>query len=98
MFRRHAGHGHGFRGQVGSRYLVPDATQSDDTQVSDDLSTLYRPRHARAFEALGAYNFTGSFGDAAADRKSLAAIVLIAHPMPALLHVGRGLIVTLGCA
>lgn len=67
-------------------------------QVEDDLSARYRPGHARAFESLRAYHFTGGLRDAAADRESLAALVLIAHPMRALLHGGIGLIVVLRVA
>src|SRR6266446_3628049 len=60
--------------------------------------SVYRPRHTRALEPLGAHSFTGGLGDARANRKALAAIVPIAHPMRTLFQGGIGLIIGLGLA
>ena len=76
--------------------LTPDATQPDHTEVHDDLPTLARPRHPRAFEPLCEHNLAGGLGDARADWKALAFAMAIPHPMCTLFQVGVGLIITLG--
>ena len=77
-------------------YLIPDTAQPDHAEIHDNLSTGYRPRHARTFEPLREHRFAGRFGDPTADGQALAAVMLIAHPMTALFQVGIRLIITLG--
>jgi transposase len=52
--------------------LVPDPAQADYTQVQNDLPPLDRPRHPRAFEALGEHNFATSLGNAGSKGQLLA--------------------------
>src|SRR5712692_8173308 len=75
---------------------TPDATQPDHTEVQDDVPTLSRPRHPRAFAPLCAHNLAGGLGDARADRKALAPAMAIPHPMRTLFQGGIGLIIALG--
>src|SRR6476659_7598139 len=76
--------------------LAPDATQPDHTEVHDDLPTLSRPRHPRAFEPLCEHNLAGGLSDSSADRKALASAMAIPHPMCTLFQVGVGLLIALG--
>ena len=58
---------------------LPDLAHRRQTQCEDHAAALDSPGHARLLETLREHRFAAGFGDAAADRQTEAAILLVIH-------------------